>query len=51
MSNEVTVYDEYGLVLTVKCDVGGLLRFDAPVTGKYLIRIGDAPACRFVVVR
>ncbi len=39
------------VVLAVKCGVGGLLRFDVPVTGIYLIRIGDMPAHRDVGVR
>ena len=49
--NNVMVYDLYGRVLAIKRDEGTLLRFDVPATGTYLIRIGDAPARRIVVVR
>ena len=49
--NTVMVYDLYGRVLAIKRDEGTLLRFDAPATGTYLIRIGDSPARRVVVVR
>ena len=49
--NRVMVYDVYGRVLAVKRDDGGLLRFDAPVTGVYLVKVGDALARRVVVIR
>lgn len=49
--NTVMVYDLYGRMLAIKRDEGTLLRFDAPATGTYLIRIGDSPARRVVVVR
>ena len=49
--NTVMVYDLYGRVLAIKRDEGTLLRFDVPATGTYLIRIGDSPARRVVVVR
>ena len=49
--NNVMVYDLYGRVLAIKRDEGSLLRFDVPATGTYLVRIGDAPARRVVVVR
>ena len=49
--NNVMVYDLYGRVLATKRNEGSLLRFDVPATGTYLIRIGDAPARRIVVVR
>jgi hypothetical protein len=50
-SNTVMIYDLYGRVLATKRDEGSLLRFDIPVTGTYLIRVGDTPARRVVVVR
>ena len=49
--NNVMVYDLYGRVLATKRNEGSLLRFDVPATGTYLIRIGDAPARRVVVIR
>ncbi len=49
--NRVTVYDVFGRMLATKRDEGGLLRFDVPATGTYLIRVGDSPARRVVVVR
>lgn len=48
--NVVTIYDEFGCLLATKRDEG-LLRDDVPVTRMCLIRIGDAPARRVVVVR
>ena len=49
--NNVMVYDLYGRVLAKKRDEGSLLRFEVPATGTYLIRVGDTPARRVVVVR
>lgn len=49
--SRVMVYDVFGRVLATKRDDGGLLRFDAPATGVYLVRVGDAPARKVVVVR
>ena len=49
--NNVMVYDLYGRVLATKRNEGSLLWFDVPATGTYLIRIGDAPARRVVVIR
>ena len=51
VEGNVIVYYLYGRVLAIKRDEGTLLRFDVPATGTYLIRIGDAPARRIVVVR
>ena len=47
----MTLYDALGRVLATKKDDYSLLRFDVPAAGTYLIRIGDAPARRVVVVR
>ena len=44
-------HDVYGRVLATKRDDGGLLRFDAPAAGVYLVRVGDAHARKVVVVR
>ena len=49
--SRVMVYDVYGRVLATKRDDGGLLRFDAPAAGVYLVRVGDAPARKVAVVR
>ena len=44
-------YDVFGRVLATKRDDGGVLRFDAPAAGVYLVRVGDAPARKVAVVR
>ena len=49
--NRVMVYDVFGRMLATKRDDGGLLRVDVPATGVYLVKVGDAPARRVVVVR
>ena len=49
--NRVTVYDVFGRLLATRRDEGGLLRVDVPATGVYLVKVGDAPARRVVVVR
>ena len=49
--SRVMVYDVYGRLLATKLDDGGLLRFDAPASGVYLVRVGDAPARKVAVVR
>ena len=41
----------FSRVLATKRDEGGLLRFEVPDTGVYLVMVGDAPARRVVVVR
>ena len=48
--SRVMVYDVYGRVLATRHDDGGLLRFDVPAAGVYLVRVGDAPARRVAVV-
>ena len=49
--NPVTLYDVTGRVLATRRDEGMPLRFDAPVSGTYLIKIGNYPARRVVVIR
>ena len=47
----VTLYDVTGRLLATKQDNFTPLRFDAPASGTYLIKIGNHPARRVVVVR
>ena len=47
----VTLYDVTGRVLATRRDDGMPLRFDAPASGTYLIKIGAYPARRVVVKR
>ena len=49
--NRVTLYDVTGRVLATKQDDYSPLRFDAPASGTYLIKIGAYPARRVVVIR
>ena len=49
--NVVTLYDVSGRVLATKQDDYSPLRFDAPASGTYLIKIGAHPARRVVVIR
>jgi hypothetical protein len=49
--NTVTLYDVTGRVLATKQDRYVPLRFDAPASGTYLIKIGNYPARRVVVIR
>ena len=49
--NAVTLYDLNGRLLATKQDYGAPLRFDAPVTGTYMIKIGRHAARKIVVVR
>ena len=49
--NKVTLYDVNGRVLAIKQDYDMPLRFDVPATGTYMIKIGNAPARRVVVIR
>lgn len=48
---QVTLYDAVGRVLATRRDEGLPVRFDAPATGTYLVKVGGAPARRIVVVR
>ena len=49
--NMVTLYDVNGRVLATKQDNNMPLRFDAPVSGTYMIKIGNYPARKVVVIR
>lgn len=47
----VRLYDGVGRLIATKEDVGSYLCFDVPVTGTYLVRIGNLAARRIVVIR
>jgi hypothetical protein len=47
----VTLYDAVGRVLAIMRNKSNAVLFDAPASGTYLVKIGDAPARRIVVVR
>ena len=47
----VTLYDAAGHQLAVRCNEYDDIRFDIPASGTYLVKVGDAPARRIVVVR
>ena len=49
--NMVMFYDVNGHMLATKRDEYAPLRFDAPVSGTYMIKIGKHPARKMVVVR
>ena len=49
--NSVTLYDVTGRALATKRDDSSLLRFDVPASGIYMIKIGDYPPRKVVVVR
>lgn len=49
--NQVTLYDVTVRVLATRQDNYTPLRFNAPASGTYLIKIGNYPARRVVVVR
>ncbi len=49
--NTVWLYDVNGRMLATRRDEYAPLRFDVPVSGTYLIKIGDLPARRVVVIR
>ena len=49
--HRVTLYDVTGRVLATKQGDYSPLRFDAPASGTYLIKIGAYPARRVVVIR
>lgn len=48
--NRVTLYDVTGRMLATKRDSYGPLRFDAPASGTYMIKIGNYPARKVAVV-
>ena len=49
--NSVTLYDVNGRMLATKRDDYSPLRFDAPTSGTYMIKIGNYPARKVAVVR
>ena len=49
--NMVTLYDVTGRVLAAKQDDYAPMRFDAPATGTYMIKIGAYPARKVVGIR
>lgn len=49
--NTVMLYDVNGRVLATKQDDYTTMRFDAPVSGTYMIKIGNYPARKVVVIR
>ena len=50
-SNTVWLYDVNGRILAIKHDEYSPLRFDVPVSGAYLVKIGNYPARKVVVIR
>lgn len=50
-SNTVWLYDVNGRILVTKQDEYSPLRFDVPATGTYLVKIGNHPARKVVVIR
>ena len=49
--NTVWLYDAVGRLLATRQDDYSALRFDVPATGTYLIKVGNHPARRVVVIR
>lgn len=49
--NAVTLFDVNGRLLATKQDYGTEIRFDALVSGTYMIKIGNYPARKVVVIR
>ena len=49
--NSVVLYDAVGRRMAVKRDEYSTMRFDIPTTGAYLVKVGNAPARRIVVVK
>ena len=48
---KVSIYDVLGRLWATKQEEGDFVRFDAPATGTYLVRIGNLPARKIVVIR
>jgi len=48
---DVVLYDAVGRKLDARRDDFGMLRFDVPASGTYLVRVGKTPARRIVVIR
>ena len=49
--NAVALYDVNGRLLATRQNRYTPLHFDVPASGTYLVRIGDRPARRVVVIR
>ncbi len=49
--NTVTLFDINGRALATKQDYDAPLRFDVPATGTYMVKIGNHPARKVVVIR
>lgn len=49
--NMVTLYDVSGRILATKREENNRIWFDVPASGTYLLKIGDHPARKFVVIR
>ena len=49
--NTVTLYDLNGRILASKQDYGTVIRFDAPASGTFMIKIGNHAARKVVVIR
>ena len=47
----VTLYDLTGRYLATKQDYGTVMRFDVPASGTYMIKIGNHPVRKVVVIR
>ena len=50
-SNTVWLYDVNGRVIATKQDEYSPLRFDVPTSGAYMVKIGNHPARKVVVIR
>ena len=50
-NNMVWLYDVNGRILATKQDEYSPLRFDVPASGAYLVKIGNHPARKVVVIR
>ena len=50
-SNTVWLYDINGRILAIKQDEYSPLHFDVPASGTYLVKIGNHPARKVVVIR
>ena len=49
--NIVTLYDAAGRILAIKQSNSQAIALDVPATGAYLVKVGNAPARRIVVVK
>lgn len=49
--NTVTLYDLSGRHLATEQDYGTAIRFDVPASGTYMVKVGNHPARKVVVIR